>query len=64
MSCSTQTHRLDHYIRCLLKRGFFMSVTYSQSRSLILIYLVFCKCSLMGNGRLREEVVHNGSAVL
>ena len=22
MSCSTQTHRLDHYIRCLLKRGF------------------------------------------
>ena len=34
MSCSTQTHRLDHYIRCLLKRSFFMSVTYSQSRSL------------------------------
>ena len=23
MLCSTQTQRLDHYIRCLLKRGFY-----------------------------------------
>ena len=62
MLCSTQTQRLDHYIRCLLKKGIFyernlVAVAYYNFKAMtgkifgVLQVLAYAKWSLTRGGR-------------